>query len=298
MELMTIDRKGLKVGIKNGFGFSDFEEKYGLDKQGLSDAVMVLYKRNKDTAEDLLREITKNEKKREKEREKEPVKEYKGVPIEEFMNMSMDDFMEIEKGATQGEEPKISREVILEDEIRQLEDEVIKNEKQYNNWLGQHRDSTKQMGKLEERLTNLRDELVKLKEKYNCIAERRQKITEKANYFLGERQKAEAVLEEKRQERERLSRIAVGVYADGTVALMEPDTTDVSLNDEGWEAHFTNLSDPHRTECQELRMREVTAISKMLAIIENDGGAHGFEIAFDNSEMEAAYDTINPTPTK
>lgn len=298
MDLTTIDRKGLKVGIKKGFGFSDFEEKYGLDKQGLSETVMILYKRNKETAEDLLREISKNEKKCEKERQKEPVKEYKGVPIEDFMNMSMDDFMKIENGTASDGEPKISREVVLEDEIHQLEDEAIKCEKQYNNWLGQRRDSMKQMSELEEKLTKLRDELVRLKDKYNCSVERNNKITEKANGFLEKKHEIEAALEEKRQERERLSRVAVGVYADGTVALMEPDATELSLNDAGWEEYFTNLSNPHRTECQELKVREITAVSKMLAIVENDGGVHGFEIAFDNSEMEAAYYAVNPTLEK
>lgn len=298
MDLTTIDRKGLKVGIKKGFGFSDFEEKYGLDKQGLSETVMILYKRNKETAEDLLREISKNEKKREKERQKEPVKEYKGVPIEDFMNMSMDDFMKIENGTASDGEPKISREVVLGSEICQLEDEIAKCESERKRWLSRQHDSLKQMSELQEKLTKLKDDLVRLKEKYNCVAERNNKIIARANEFLERKHELEAALEEKRQELEKLSRIAVGVYADGAVSLMEPDATELNLNDVGWEEYFTNLSNPHRTECQELKVREITAVSKMLAIVENDGGIHGFEIAFDNSEMEAAYYAVNPTLEK
>lgn len=292
-----LDRRAIKTGIKNGDGFTKFQEKFGLDKEALGKEIHRLYKQNQDTADDLIKDIATNEKKFLKASKKKPVTEYKGVPIEDFMNMSMDEFMGIENGKTDEEEtPKISREVVLGSEIRQLEDEIAKCESERKQWLSRQHDSLKQMSELEEKLTKLKDDLVRLKEKYNCVAERNNKIIARANEFLERKHELGAALEEKRQELEKLSRIAVGVYADGAVSLMEPDATDIKLNDDGWEVHFANLSNPHRTECQDLKMREITAISKMLAIIENDGGAHGFEIAFDNSEMEAAYDTINATP--
>lgn len=287
--MSILNRRAVKTGIKNGDGFTKFQEKYGLDEKGLKKQIHYFYNNNQDTAEELIKKIARNEKKYQKI-SKKPVTEYKGVPIEEFMDMSMDEFMKIENGTAADEEPKISREVVLEDEIHQLEDEVIKCEKQYNKWLGQGYDSIKQMSELEEKLTKLKGELVKLREKYNCIAERRRKITEKANGFLEKKHELEAALEEKRQKLERFSRIAVGVCADGTVTLLAPEATDVKLDDTGWEVNFTNLSNPHRTECQELKMREISAVSKILAVVENDNGAHKFEIAFDSEEMESAYD--------
>lgn len=65
MEL-KVDRKAIKNGIKSGFGFSDFEEKFGIQRDELEKTIRFLYNRNSDTAEEMIREIAK---KREEESE-------------------------------------------------------------------------------------------------------------------------------------------------------------------------------------------------------------------------------------
>lgn len=299
--MSVLSPRAIKTGIKNGDGFTKFEEKFGLDEEELTKEIYRLYKQNQDTASGIVKDIASNEKRFLKSSRKKSVTEYKGVPIDNFINMSIDEFMKIENGTEvngQKSEPKIFEEVLLEDEIHQLEAEVIKHESQRKQWLRRHHDSLKQMSKLEDELTKLKEKLVRLKDKYNCIAERDSKIITKANEILEKQREAEAALEEKRQELEKFSRIAVGVYADGTVDLMEPDTVELNLDDTGWEEHFANLSNPHRTECQELKMCEISAVSKMLAIIENDNGAHKFEIAFDNERMDDAYSSVAPMWSK
>lgn len=300
--MSILNRRAIKTGIKNGDGFTRFQEKFGIDEEGLKKQIRFLYNNNQDTADELIREIAKNEKKFQKMADKKPITEYRGVPIEKVMDMSIEELIglenssEVESSDDIQEAPKVSEEVMLEEEIHGLEDEKIKLESQRKQWLSQHRASLKQMDELDEDLTALREKLVRIKEKYNCIAERDNKIVAKANANLKKQQEVKVVLEEKRQKLEKLHRIVIGVCADGTVALLE--NSSVELDDTGWETIFSDLSNPHRTECQDLRMREITAVAKILAIVKNDDHAHQFELAFDNDEMENAYFSADPSWAK
>lgn len=285
MEHRVLDRKGLKIGIKNGFGFTDFKEKYGLGEAELRDAVAILYKNNKKDACNLVKQIEGNEKKRVKPTTKPA--EYKGVPIEEFVNMPMDEFMKIENDIAVNVKADIPETVILEDEIHQLEDEVIKCESQRKQWLGQYHDSIKQMSKYEEELTTLREKMVRLKEKYNASLERNTKIVNKANEILEKKTGLEVVLEEKRQKLEKLKRIVLCAYADGTVSTMDT-SCQVSLDDSGSDALYLELV--ARDECQDLRAREIKSLAKLLKIIENS--ELDFEIVYDNAEMEAVFSAL------
>ena len=282
---MTIDRKGLKLGIKNGFGFKEFQEKYGMDKEQMQDAVMALYKNNKDDAERLLRDISKNEKKRIKECTKLPVTEYKGVPISEIKNMSLDEFMALESDDKPKEE--IPGKILLENEIHDLEEQAVKLETERKRWLTKHHNSAEEMGKLEEELESLREKIVALKRKYNTIAERDAKIVAKANEALEKQHEVKAELEEKRRKLDEMLKIVICAYTDGTIAPMDESVT-VNLDDTGADILYQELV--NREECQELKMREIRTLSKLLKIVENS--TLEFEVVCDTAEMEAAYHAL------
>lgn len=276
----TLKRRDIQDGIKKNWGYTKFEEKFGLDKQALEDAVHVLYKNNKETANGLIKDISKNEKREEKTRKKPT--EYKGVPIEEFKNMSMDEFMAIENGTPKT--PEIPEIVLLESEIHDLQDEVAKCESERKRWLARHNDVKKQMSELEEELKKAKEKLVSLKRKHNAISERDAKIVASANEILEKQNSLEGALEEKRQRLESLKRVVICAYSDGTVAPME-ESVSVKLDETGSDELYSQLV--NREECQDLKIREVRALAKLLKIVENS--TLEFEVVCDNSDMEEAY---------
>lgn len=276
----TLKRRDIQDGIKKNWGYAKFEEKFGLDKQALEDAVHVLYKNNKETANGLIKDISKNEKREEKTRKKPT--EYKGVPIEEFKNMSMDEFMAIENGTPKT--PEISEIVLLESEIHDLQDDVAKCESERKRWLARHNDVKKQMSELEEELKKAKEKLVSLKRKHNAISERDAKIVASANEILEKQNSLEGALEEKRQRLESLKRVVICAYSDGTVAPME-ESVSVKLDETGSDELYSQLV--NREECQDLKIREVRALAKLLKIVENS--TLEFEVVCDNSDMEEAY---------
>ena len=282
---MTIDRKGLKLGIKNGFGFREFQEKYGMDKEQMQNAVMILYKNSKDTAETLLRDIAKNDKKRLKERAKQPVTEYKGVPISEIKSMSLSEFMTLENDDESKEE--IPGKILLESEIRDFEEQAVKLETERKRWLAKHHDTAEEMGRLEEELESLREKIVTLKRKYNNLAERDTRIVAKANEALEKQHEVKAELEEKRRKLDEMLKIVICAYTDGTIAPMDESVT-VNLDDTGADTLYQELV--NREECQELKIREIRTLSKLLKIVENS--TLEFEVVCDTAEMEAAYHAL------
>ncbi len=293
---MTIDRKGIKTGIKNGFGFSEFKEKYGMDKDDLTNSVLTLYKNNRDEAESLLREIGRNEKKREKERKRESVKEYKGIPIDEIKNMSMDEFMELENNTSSNTQmTEIPEKIKLENEIHELEEEVAKYEAEYKRWMKKHRTSAEEMGKLEEELKKLKDKLISTKSKYGAIAERDSKIVEKANEVLAKQKESEALLKGKRQRLDELNRLAICVYADGTIVPMD-ESIEITLDDTGSDDLYLKLVT--RSECQDLKAREIQVLARLLKIVENSSSE--IEVVYEITEMEKAYHALVdcPSPTE
>ena len=293
---MTIDRKALKLGIKNGFGFSEFEERYGMDRDNLTESVFILYKKNRETAEDLLREIGRNEKKHEKERAKEPVVEYKGVPIEEFKSMSMDEFMKLENGtANDTQKDTIPEKVKLESEIHELQDTVAKYEADDKRWISKRQASLEEMAKLEDELKKLKEKLVSVKMKYGAIAERDEKIVKKMNETHTKLEESRTLLKEKRRRLDELNRLVICAYDDGTIAPMD-ESIEIILDDTGSDDLYLKLVT--RAECQDLKAREILILARLLKIVENSTSR--IEVACDTVEMEKAYNALvnNPDPTK
>ena len=211
--------------------------------------------------------------------------EYKGVPISEIKSMSLSEFMTLENDDESKEE--IPGKILLESEIRDLEEQAVKLETERKRWLAKHHDTAEEMGRLEEELESLREKIVTLKRKYNNLAERDTRIVAKANEALEKQHEVKAELEEKRRKLDEMLKIVICAYTDGTIAPMDESVT-VNLDDTGADTLYQELV--NREECQELKMREIRTLSKLLKIVENS--TLEFEVVCDTAEMEAAYHAL------
>lgn len=296
MEL-KVDRKAIKNGLKGGYGFSDFEEKFGIQRGELEKTIRFLYNRNSDTAEEMIREIAKNEKKRAKVASKKPATEYKGVPIEDFKSMSLDEFMALDSNADScntvaSNDVKTvtpcSKEILLiEEDIANLSDELIKAESETKRWDERYRAHDGQLRELDEKLGKLEADMRKVKEKFDSVVGIAREVREKVDQARENQSRLQAAIDEKRQKLAELKRISICVYNDGTIAPLEDDTS-VVINDAGTDDICTVLFSA--AECQELRMRDVRTLARLIAIVKNS--SLDFEVVCDNTELEKAFGAL------
>ncbi|MBR3246547.1 hypothetical protein IKF87_01545 [Candidatus Saccharibacteria bacterium] len=299
MEL-KVDRKAIKNGIKSSFGFSDFEEKFGIQRDELEKTIRFLYNRNSDTAEEMIREIAKNEKKRAKVTAKKPITEYKGVPIEDFKSMSLDEFMALENNETVIESDKViadtnakavtprNKEILLiEEDITRLSSELIKAESETKRWDERSRAHDGQLRELDEKLGKLEADMRKVKEKFDSIVGIAREVREKVDQARENQSRLQAAIDEKRQKLAELKRISVCVYNDGVIAPLEEDTP-IVIDDTGADTICTELFST--VECQELRMKDVRTLARLIAIVKNS--SLDFEVICDNAELEKAFGAL------
>ena len=314
--MKVLTRKQLKEDVKRGATFKDFEEKYSLDKDALIVEIGRLYKKTPSEVDGLTRKIAGNEK-----HKKKAPKEYQGVPIEQYVGMSVDQLIGLgivekadddtpeiqaakaevlapEPDVSSEEESGISEKILLEESIASKKEELLLLEKQIKQWRKKRREGLQMIEPLNNKLTALIEEFKQNQERYAFLAGCDARIVEKIEGLSLQYSSIQAGLEADCRKLEELTVIPVGVFSNGTVGLLESVLHEFTLNDAGWEEIFSNLSDPHKGECQDLRMREVSAISKMIAIFENDKQVHRFELTFDNKEMEEAYYRVAPSRTE
>ena len=284
--MANLDRRSIKTGVKMGMSFSDFRDKYDLDRDELENRIRILYKNNKDDADEIIKAISKNEKKH----AKETPTEYKGMPIEAFKEMSFDEFLEFEKQKKLEETQKTDVEIEvanLEDEISKLSDEIITKESEHKKWRERHREHLNQIGSLDDKLAKIESELKEIKQKYDSIIGLDNDAVERANRALDEKHELEAVIEERRQKLKSLKAVTICAYEDGTINPLD-ESVNIVLDDSGHDELYAELIT--KEECEDLRVKDIKTLARLIKIAEHS--ACDLEIVTDNAEIEKVFSSL------
>lgn len=284
-----LDRRSVRTGIKSGFGYGDFLEKYGLEKEALESSIKGMYKNNPNDAEEIIKEIAKNEKKRLRKTEKVEITEYKGVPVEEIKKMTMEEFLRLDGKEEEIKVPsKLDLErTELEKTIKSLSDKLIVAETEHKRWHIRHKDHLNQILGLDKKLAKLEEDLKQVKAKYDEIVNLDDEVIEKANKALEEKQRLERALAENRETLRKLKMVMICAYEDGTIALFD-EAAEISLDETGNEDIFMSLIEDSR--CEELKAKEIKVLARLLAIIKNT--SYDIEVVCDNNELERVLKEI------
>lgn len=214
--------------------------------------------------------------------------------------MSLDEFMALENNETVIESGKVvadtnakavtprDKEILLiEEDITRLSSELIKAESETKRWDERSRAHDGQLRELDEKLGKLEAEMRKVKEKFDSVVGIAREVREKVDQARENQSRLQAAIEEKRQKLAELKRISICVYNDGTIAPLEDDTS-VVIDDAGADDICTVLFSA--AECQELRMRDVRTLARLIAIVKNS--SLDFEAVCDNAELEKAFGAL------
>ncbi len=274
MEIKQLTAASVVNGIKNNMTIDDFCRKYQCTPESFRDRLGQIYSHDQRNLKRRLSEIEANGKK--------PRKRSTDAKLDP-VGTELDDS---QTGTKQDENTNLKK-------LRELENEqsghLIALESKYQELASKHRASKTSLQNLSEKIDKLMLELKKLQETFEEILESNSSIEASMNEISEEWGSVRSQLDVTRKKIQELMTVTLCVYASGEIAPM--DGRKIELDDSGWKSIRDELlmSD----ECQELRIKEVTTLGRLLAIVKN-AGREGFEIEVicDSSELEKAFQKL------
>lgn len=297
MRVNYITRKSVRMGIKQGMSLSDFCLKYDCSETEFTKKIQSLYLHN---ATQIMRELKQSASKHHGKLvrridsipESAPQPEPQSTPQPAPRSVSEPVATpEISNAQPSAETYQISVQERLENLKKQEATESAKLsvlENSYRSFLAQRREHTKSLQTLLVDLKRIEDEFKSKVSESQSIIAKNDEISVNIASISETIHSQEKLLAQLRSDIQSLSMVAVCVYADGTISLLEERFL-LKLNDCGWEDLFSQLVE--RDECQELKAKDIRLLSKVLCIVKNS--QLGFNIVFENSEIEPVFNLLS-----
>ena len=274
MQLATMKAKNVVVGIKNGMTIEDFCGKYQCSSDEFEERLRQLYGHNKKQLKNCLVQIEANEKKARKEVESESTE-------------VVTETTETDEAATEDQIPNVmSRRVELA-YLAELEEQqsqrVMTLESEHKELATKHRSLKLSLQKLSESIDKLMSELQNCHQEFETILAKNSEVETRMNEITAEWKTERAALANTRARIDELSVVTLSVYASGEIAPM--DGFEIDLDDSDWQStrEVLLLED----ECQELRLKDIATLARLLMIAEHAGCK--IEVICDNTELEMAF---------
>ena len=264
MRIQGIDRKSIRVAIKNKKDLGYFCEEYQCTEEDFRKTIDSIFNYK---AEDVWSEIKRNGKhhkgsKREKVEAKESVEEVKMVPeVKEKSNL----------------------EILREQEIEQSK-EVMAIENEHKKFAQKHRDCIKQLRGIADDMEALKESFKNKAQKYAQIVERNNEFVHEMNELSSTRREKIVELEKIRKKISDLESAVIWVTDSGDIEIFE-GSDEMELNDDGYNQLYLEIRD--KEECEELKMKEIRLVARIKKIIDNSEAE--IEVLFEKSELEEAY---------
>ncbi len=274
MNITLMKAKNVAVGIKNGMTSDDFCNKYQCSLDEFQERVKQLYGHNKKQLKNCFVQITANEKKARKE------------PVEvEDANESA----ESTKPVAEEQSPeKVSKRRTVElAYLAELEDQqsrrVMTLESEHKELSAEHRSLKMSLRKLSDNIDKLMTEFQTHYQEFEEILSRNSEVEARMSEITAEWTLERTALSDTRSQIEELSVVTLCVYASGEISPI--DGCEIDLDDSGWESTKEVLL--VKDDCQELRLKDITTLAKLLMIVEHADSK--IEAICDNAELEAAF---------
>ena len=284
-----LDAKAIKSGIKVGWGYKEFQKKYGCDKRELRFLVSKLYSKNSKDRADILKAIEENSKTSKKAaskaskdaapNEKKADKEAKSSNVTNSETAPKAEVAAIESNldGLRAEEAKYSDAVIA------LENERIK-------LIAKHRTQVAKMQDVRKDIEDIEARLKACSDKFTAIAAETRATEDDIEKVCASKRDAKAKLDEIRKEIDRNTRVVIFVFNNGNIEVQEGE---LELDDTDYELVYKTIRDDERLE--NLRIIDVKTLAKIMCIKANGmkvSPNKRIEFMFDNKDLEAIYTQI------
>jgi predicted RNase H-like nuclease (RuvC/YqgF family) len=266
MEITMLKAKGVMVGIKNGMTLDDFCTKYQCSSDEFGERLRQIYGHNKRQIKNCFSQIEANQKKPRKETEPRDATDV--VQTVDDAPVALPRSVELEE-LTRLEEEQSQRVMTLESEHKEL--------------AARHRELKNSLRGLSESIDKLMAEFQRHHQEFEKILSQNTTVEARMNEITAEWSIEKATLSDTRSRIEELSVVTLCVYDSGEISLM--DNSVVELDDSGWKTRRDALLTME--ECQELRLRDIDTLAKLLKIAEHLD--YKVEVACDRSELENAF---------
>ena len=279
MEIKMLDHKGVKNGIKKGMTLEDFCEKYECTPEVLSEQIERLYSHNPRDGKDCLAQMALNAKKARK------------VDVEDVDVVDQDDVnatitvdrLDEPAMVSNPEDSKVSELSELKSKEIIWSRKVMDLETKHKAFASQHRDCLTQLRGIKDDIDQIKNAFLEKCDEYEKVVEENNVIVEQMNEISQQLSIERSVLDETRQKIEDLEKITIFVYSDGTIKSSNGEV--IVLDETETRDLFEELLG--KPECEDLRLKDIRTLAKMLVIVERS--SMKVEMICDNDNLEKTY---------
>lgn len=293
MSISRVTAKQFRLFVKEGETLESLQERFSCTEEEIEARLEQIYHRSKKEVQGIMSDLKANRKK--PHRKSGDIKiepktvTTKDVPGEEIKDNGKD--VDVKITEIENEKPETNTEkkeaiLRLAEKEQNLSDEVISLEVKHKELAQCHHAQMGDLRKLQEEIENIKSALQDCHDKYETIVRDANRVAEEMNSISQIRRERITELESVRQEIKERRKITIFVYRDGSIEA--PDNPDFVVNDEGSGELKLELSE--RKECQDLRVRDITTLARLLKATERD---ENLAPEFEDEKLEEVYKAIS-----
>ena len=266
--------KTVMVGIKNGMTLDDFCQKYQCSSEAFEERMKQIYGHNKKQLKHCFTQIVANEKKARKEAETDETEEV--AEVTEVSETTEEE--QVPVSMSRSEELKYLAEL----EKQQVQS-VVAKESEHKELAAEHRLYKTSLRELRDKIDKMMVEFQHYHQEFEEILSKNAVVEARMNEISAEWNTERTALADTRSRIEELSVVTLSVYNSGEISQI--DGPEIELDDAGWDSTREVLLT--EDECQELRLKDITTLAKLLMIAEHSD--RKIEAMCDNAELEIAF---------
>lgn len=274
MDITMMKTKTVMVGIKNGMTLDDFCQKYQCSSEAFEERMKQIYGHNKKQLKHCFTQIVANEKKARKEAETDETEEV--AEVTEVSETTEED--QVPVSMSRSEELKYLAEL----EKQQVQS-VVAIESEHKELAAEHRLYKTSLRELRDKIDKMMVEFQHYHQEFEEILSKNAVVEARMNEISAEWNTERTALADTRSRIEELSVVTLSVYNSGEISQI--DGPEIELDDAGWDSTREVLLT--EDECQELRLKDITTLAKLLMIAEHSD--RKIEAMCDNAELEIAF---------
>lgn len=274
MDITMMKTKTVMVGIKNGMTLDDFCQKYQCSSEAFEERMKQIYGHNKKQLKHCFTQIVANEKKARKEAETDETEEV--AEVTEVSETTEED--QVPVSMSRSEELKYLAEL----EKQQVQS-VVAKESEHKELAAEHRLYKTSLRELRDKIDKMMVEFQHYHQEFEEILSKNAVVEARMNEISAEWNTERTALADTRSRIEELSVVILSVYNSGEISQI--DGPEIELDDAGWDSTREVLLT--KDECQELRLKDITTLAKLLMIAEHSD--RKIEAMCDNAELEIAF---------
>lgn len=167
----------------------------------------------------------------------------------------------------------------------ELSSAVIDLESLHKQLIQEHHENLTQLYQIQNQLETIKQNFQEVSQQYEDLVVRNNELIRQIDSVNSRHADKHSELQDVRQKIKDLEVITLCIYSNGKIEPM--DAEDVSLDESGNEAIYQNLINQQTAICQDLRLRDISILARLSAIIINS--TRHFNLLFEDTDLEQQY---------